>query len=166
MGKTGRKVVLLALSAVMCLLALAACAGNGTLGDDIDPDTGAIIVTANDAGKGSAVGSLSGGFEIEQGELLVVSPDLYKGSLQVRLLDGAGEIVLNEQVSGHELSTYELEPADYSFGVTCSEDGTTGTAMIVAVDASEFEKQNRDIYAALEAVADSASEETGKATAD
>lgn len=154
MRKFGNKVTpvaFVALVVAMCSFVLAACAGNGTLSSEIDDETGAYMVTADDAGKGTAVGSLGGGVEVGEGQLLVASPDLQKGSLQLRVLDGAGEVVIDEEQSGHVLSTHELEPGDYSVSVTCNEDGATGTLLLVAVDAVDFEAQNQDLEALLSA---------------
>ena len=134
--------------AFACLLALAGCAGKGTLSSAIDDGTGAYKVTASDAGKGSAVAS-SGGIVIGEGQILVASPDLSKGSLQLRLLDGAGKAALDEKMSGSVLSTYDFAPGEYAIGVTCNEDGTTGTLLVVAVDAAEFEQQNQDLESIL-----------------
>ncbi|MBQ9057978.1 MAG: hypothetical protein IJ125_02210 [Atopobiaceae bacterium] len=143
------------LGALLCVVALGGCAGKGTLSSAIDDETGAYTVTADDAGKGASVGSIGGGIEIEEGEILVASPDLSKGSLQMRLLDAGGEVVLDEKMSGHVLSTHELSPGDYSIGVTCNEDGTTGTLLLVATDAKEFEQQNQDLEAIMSQIGNS-----------
>lgn len=135
--------------AFACVLALVGCAGKGSLSDKIDDDTGAYTFTADDAGKGSAVGSFGGGIDIENGQILAVSPDLEKGSLQLKLLNEANETVLDENVTGRQITTYELGAGSYSISVACNEDGTTGTLLVVPVNADEFEKQNKDLEAAL-----------------
>lgn len=137
-----------AVAALACMLLLSGCAGRGTLSSDIDDQTGAYKVTASDAGKDSAVAT-SGGVIIEEGQILVVSPDLTKGSLQVRLVAGVDDVVLNEKVSGRVLSTFDIAPGEYAIGVTCNENGTTGALVIAPVNATEFEQQNQDLDAAL-----------------
>ena len=135
--------------ALMCAAALAGCAGGGGTLEGGNGEAGAYSVTANSAEKGSGVGSLGGGVEVAAGQLLVISPDIDKGSLQVRLLDEEGEVALDETASGHAPSSHELAPGGYSVGVTTNENGTTGTLLVVAVDAAEYEKQNHDIDAML-----------------
>ena len=135
--------------ALVCVVALAGCAGSGGTLEGGTDESGTYSVTANNAEKGSGVGSLGGGVEIAAGQLLVISPNIDKGSLQVRLLDEKGEVALDEAASGHAPSSHELTPGDYSIGVTTNENGTTGTLLIVAVDAAEYEKQNHDIDAIL-----------------
>lgn len=122
------------LVAVACACALGACAGRGYLGDDVDEATGAYTYTADDAAKGAEVASLGGGVEIGEGQVLVLTPDLTKGSLEVRLMDEAGETVLDEVESGQDPTTRELEPGDYSISVSVVENGTTGTLVVASTD--------------------------------
>ena len=143
-------------SAVLCALLLSAlvlvgCAGKGSLSSDLGDGDGAYKVTADDAGKGSAV-MASGGFVVEEGQIVVISPDMTKGNLQIRLLNASGDLVIDEKVSGHVLSTYEVASGDYGIAAVCNEDGATGTVLVVAVDKAEFEKQNQDLEAALAAM--------------
>ena len=123
-------VVLIALMA--CMLAMAGCAGHGTLTSDIDDATGTYTVTAQDAPKGSGVGSLSGGIEVAEGQSVVADVNLEKGSLQMRLLDANGQVVVDDTASGVATVSHDLEPGDYSIGVSCNEDGTTGTLEVKA----------------------------------
>lgn len=143
-----------------CVLALVGCAGKGSLSDDIDDTTGAFTFTADDAGKDSTVGSLGGGIDIKDGQILVVSPNLEKGSLQLGLMDEDMDVALDETVSGRQLTTHELDAGSYSIMVKSLEDGTTGTMVVVAVDADEFEKQNKDLEAVLANVGVDADEAT------
>ena len=143
------------LATVFCALlvgsfVLVGCAGKGSLSSDIEDETGAYMVKADDAGKGSMV-MASGGFVVKEGQIVVVSPAIKKGNLQVKLMNASNEAVLDEKVTGSVLSTFEIAPGDYAISVTCNEDGTTGELIVVAVDAAEFEKQNQDLDAALAA---------------
>ena len=135
------------------MLLLTGCAGKGSLSSEIIDETGAYKVTANDAGKGSAV-MMSGGFVVEEGQIVAVSPDIKKGNLQVKLMDASGEVVLDEKVTGSVLETFELDPGDYAIAVACNENGATGTVLVVPVGAAEFEKQNQNLEAALAAMAE------------
>ena len=140
---------------VLCTLlvgvfVLTGCAGRGSLSSEIIDETNAYKVTADDASKNSAVGA-SGGFIVEEGQIVVVSPDIQKGSLQIKLSLGTQQPAIDEKINGHVLSSYEIVPGDYAISTTCNEDGTTGTVLIVAVDKTEFEKQNADLEATLAA---------------
>ena len=130
--------------ALAMAMALTACAGSGTLGDAIDEETGAITVTAKDAGKDSAVGA-SGGLVIGENQLLVISPNMQKGNLQVKLTNAAGTSPIDVEVGGTVLSTYQVEPGEYAFMITCKTNGATGTCVIVAVDAQEFAQQDAEL---------------------
>lgn len=139
------KIVLLAAlcALTMSMVALTGCAGSqGTLSSDINDETGAYVVTAENAGKGSALG-MSGGLVIEEGQVLMMSPVLEKGALQVTLSDETGTVLFNEEASGKVLSTYTVDPGNYGVGISCKTDGTTGTLLIVGIDPADFEKQDK-----------------------
>lgn len=169
--KTRTKSVLLI--SMICILlvgmfTLVGCVANGKLAFEKADDTGICKLTANNVAKNSGL-STGSVVKIEKGQILVVSPDLQKGSIHIRLLNESGEAAFEESVSGQELKTKELEPGKYSIGATCGADGTTGKVLVAAVNAEEFEKQNQDLEAALAAstlVDDSASSESAGAAND
>ena len=134
-----RKALLIAVmaAAFACLLVVAGCAGKGTLASEIIDGTDAYKVTASDAGKGSAVAA-SGGIVVGEGQVLTLESELSRGSLQLRLINGAGDVIIYEKVSGRTITTFDLDPDDYGIGVTCNEDGATGTLIVDVVDASEI----------------------------
>ena len=142
------KKVLMVAAALACAVALAGCAGQGKLVGEAS-DEGAYQVTAEDAAKGAAVVS-AGDVEVAEGQLLVLSPVLQKGSLRVELFADAGEDAVDEVVSGSVLSTYEVDPGTYSARVTCAEDGTTGTLLVSVIDADEYKRQNQELDKALD----------------
>ena len=133
---------------LMGVFALAGCAGQGTLSSEILDDTGAYKVIANDAAKNSAI-KVDSLVTIEEGQLLLVSPDLQMGSLDVKLTSASGEVVFEEDVSGRVLDTYEVKPGKYDISVTCTTNGTTGVLVVNPVDAEEFAKQDAGLEAAL-----------------
>ena len=150
----------LTLAATFALaLTLAGCAGNGSLiGEDVN-DAGAFQVTADDAAKDAAVMGVES-FAVAEGQIVIVSPNLTKGSLQVTLSAGEDDTAIDESVSGAVLSTYEVAPGTYSISVACNEAGTTGTLLVLAMDADEFDQQQDDLDAALaEALAQAEAEE-------
>ncbi|MGI6221288.1 MAG: hypothetical protein ACOYIP_05415 [Coriobacteriales bacterium] len=153
-----KKILAIIAAAALCLV-IAGCAGNGTLSDEIIDETGAFKITADDAGEGSALASLGGGLVVEEGQIVVVSPDLEKGSLTVKLLGSDGNAVLDQVAEGRVLSTAELAPGDYSVEVTCDKNGTTGTLMISAIDRAEFEQQNQALDDAVDAAGEELAEE-------
>ena len=114
------------------------------MGSEIDEETGAYTILADDAGKDTAV-AMSGGIEVAEGQVLVVSPTLEEGSIQVTILDADTNPVVDEKISGKTFTTYELEPGDYGVGATCLEDGTTGTVLVCALDKAEIEQQDADL---------------------
>lgn len=134
-----KKIIMLVV-ALSCVAILGGCAGQGYLKDEIDDKTGGYTYTADDAGKGSAVASLGGGIDIKDSQVLVVDSKLDKGSLQLRLLDAAGEVVLDEKESGTAIAQHELDAGSYSISVTCNEDGTTGTLHVAPMNKDEAAK--------------------------
>ena len=128
------KKLTLLVAALACVVAVAGCAGRGSLSDTVD-DTGTYTITADDAAKDAAVASFGGGVTIGEGQALSVRPDLEKGSLQVKLMNAGGEVVLDVNARGDMPSTHELEPGEYSLSVTCNDNGTTGKLVIGPVAA-------------------------------
>lgn len=142
---------LLAVVAIAALaLALTACAGQKSeFSDDIDDDTGAYTITAENGAKGSALGSLGGGIALEEGQVLIVKSDLTKGSVGVKVLDEAGEAVVDTVATGTDQQLFGFPAGKYSFGATCEEDGTTGTVVVVAVDERIYSECNGDLEVTL-----------------
>ena len=158
MKRNQTKTILLALVIgifVASMFALAGCAGGskggGTLSSEILEETNAFKVTADNADGKSGV-KVDGAIVLKESDVLVVSPDLQKGKLQVKLLDKSDNAVFDKEVSGQVLDSYEVAAGEYAISVDCLEGGTTGTLLVVAVDAEEFEQQNQDLEKALETV--------------
>ncbi len=75
---------LIALTAVLVLaLALTACGAKGTMSAEDTEEGGGVKVTCERAGDGNAV---NGYVTIKEGQCLVLSPMLEKGSIQVRAI--------------------------------------------------------------------------------
>lgn len=134
------------------IFALGGCAGGqnpgGTLSSEILEETGAFKVTADNTSKDSGL-MVSGAVTLKEGDVLLVSPDLTKGKLHVKLLDDADNAVFDEDVDGRVLDTYQIDPGEYAISVDCVEGGTTGSLVIAAVNAEEFEQQSDDLVEAL-----------------
>ena len=143
------KAKIIALTGILVLvLALAACGAPSSLTSDFDDETGAVKVVAENASESYVNGYVT----IEEGQCLVISPDLSKGSFDVQAsvmereateqdLGVAEEPALEETVSGKDMSTYDLEPGEYMLGIT-ARDKATGTMVIVPFSAQELESEN------------------------
>lgn len=145
-------ITLVALAA--CMAMLAGCAGNaggGTLSSEVIAETGAFKVIADNADANSAVG-ISEGVTLKQGDVLLVSPDLTKGKLQVTITDKSGNTAFDAETSGRVLETHEIETGTYDITVACKQAGTTGALVVAAVNAEEFEQQDQDLEKALESL--------------
>lgn len=155
MKKRMTKAALITLAALAaCMAILAGCAGNaggGTLSSEVIAETGAFKVIADNADANSAVG-ISEGVTLKQGDVLLVSPDLTQGKLQVTLTDKSGNTAFDEEASGRILDTHEIEAGTYDIMVACKQAGTTGALVVAAVNAEEFAQQDKDLEKTLEAM--------------
>ena len=148
---------LIALTAVLVLaLALTACGSKGFMTAEDTAETGGVKVVCENAGDGTAV---SGYVTIEDGQCLVLSPNLDKGSIQVRAalmereattedLGTADELSLDETVDGKVMSTYDLEPGEYMLAFT-SKGNPTGSLIAVPYSIQEMQEQNDKLEEAL-----------------
>ncbi|MDO4404968.1 MAG: hypothetical protein Q4C09_08025 [Atopobiaceae bacterium] len=143
------KKILSVVSAAVLMLALAACGKGGSLSDTIDDETGAYLITADNAGKGTSIGSLGGGFTLGKGQSVAVDPELTSGTLSFKLLDENGDAKLEESITGTKTELYGVRSGEYSLMVSCDENGTTGTVTIVPVDDDVFFDQDGDLEKTL-----------------
>ena len=144
-----KRLAIIVASAVL-VLALVACSGQKSVfSDEIDDQTGVITITAENAGKGSSLGSLGGGIALGEDQALVVSSALDKGSVTIRVLGADDEVVIEATATGTNQDLYGFAPGDYSFGATCDEEGTTGTVVLAVVDETVYEQQGGDLEITL-----------------
>ena len=149
---------LFVLSAVLVLaLALTACGGaKGFMSAEDTEEPGVVKVVCENAGDGTGV---NGYVTIEEGDCLVLSPMLDKGSIQVRAmlmereattedLGTADEAALDETVDGKVMSTYELDPGEYMLTFT-SKGNPTGTLIAMPYSIQEMQEQNDQLEQAL-----------------
>ena len=149
---------LFVLSAVLVLaLALTACGGaKGSMSAEDTEEGGGVKVVCENAGDGTGV---NGYVTIEEGDCLVLSPMLDKGSIQVRAmlmereattedLGTADEAALDETVDGKVMSTYELDPGEYMLTFT-SKGNPTGTLIAMPYSIQEMQAQNDQLEQAL-----------------
>lgn len=145
----------LAMAALACVLVafavvLAGCAaaGGGTLSSEVNADTGAFKATASNADLDSAVGSTDA-ITLTKDDLLLVSPDLTKGKMQVTLTDKSDNTVFDKVVDGRVLDAYEVKEGTYNIMMTCKEAGTTGSVLAVSINAQEYAAQNESLDEAM-----------------
>lgn len=142
-----KKILALA-GALVLVLALTACGTSSSMSSDYDDETGAVKVVAENAAESYVNGYVT----VEEGQCLVVSPNLTKGSFDVQVslmeseptaedLGAAEEPTLEENVSGKVMSTYDLEPGEYMLGIT-ARGNATGTLLIVPYSIQEMENEN------------------------
>ena len=149
---------LFVLSAILVLaLALTACGGaKGSMSAEDTEEAGVVKITCENAGDGTAV---NGYVTIEEGDCLVLSPMLDKGSIQVQAflmereataddLGTAEEAALDETVDGKVMSSYNLEPGEYMLTFT-SKDNPTGTLIAMPYSIQEMQEQNDKLEEAL-----------------
>ena len=146
------------LSAVLVLaLALTACGGaTGSMSAEDTGDDGIVKIVCEKAGDGTGV---TGYVTIEEGDCLVLSPMLDKGSIQVQAflmereataddLGTAEEAALDETVDGKVMSSYDLDPGEYMLTFT-SKDNPTGTLIAMPYSIQEMQEQNDKLEEAL-----------------
>ena len=153
------KKTILTLSLVLALaLALTACGGaKGTMTAEPLEETDGVKVVMENAGDGTGV---SGNLTMEEGQVLVCSPDMEKGSAEVKIFEiereptaddmGIGEEpVLELFLDGRVMSDYELQPGDYMMFIT-SKDNPTGTLLLFPESAEELQAQNESLAEAMD----------------
>ena len=139
-----KKQIALILAAVM-VFALTACGGKSTMTVDNGED-GIVTVTADHAEKGSGgVGYIT----VADGECMVISPVLEKGTCRVTVRDQSGNVLLDKTVDGKVMSAEPLEPGEYSLLIIC-ENPMTGTMKIMPYSVEQLEEENAGLAEALE----------------
>ena len=111
--------------------AAAACAGQGgKFSTNLTDDDKGIILTAENAAKGTSAGS---GFDVLEGEHVVVTGNVTSGAVQFRAVrDGSEDPAVDWTFTGtDEEIEYDLEPGSYMIGFTAGENKTTGTVSAV-----------------------------------
>ena len=133
-----------AVAGLALALGLAACTSSeSVLALEINDETGALMISADNAD-----GEVTSAIELGEGDILQLSPFFDKGSATVKLNDESGNTVFEETVDGKVLSTYEVEPGTYEVVVTAN-DGTTGTMTIYAANADELAEMEASLDEAL-----------------
>ena len=120
---------------IVCMVAIAAaataCAGQGgKFNTQLTDDDQGLILTAENAGKGTAAGSE---IDVLEGERFVVTGNVTSGSVQFRMVKNGNDDPLVEWTftGTEEEIEYDVDPGSYMIGFTAVENKTTGTVSAV-----------------------------------
>lgn len=151
--QTKRPLLLMGLAALVLaiVVCLAGCNSEHVLTLETIEETGAIKVTATNAGPDDQVTS---SITIEEGQVLLVSPVFDSGEMRVVLSRGSdiedpANVALDLMVSGRVLDTYEMEPGDYTVSVIGTDSRATGSMVIFNPTAEEIAAQDASLAEAL-----------------
>ena len=151
--QTKRPLLLMGLAALVLaiVVCLAGCNSEHVLTLETIEETGAIKVTATNAGPDDQVTS---SITIEEGQVLLVSPVFDSGEMRVVLSRGSdiedpANVALDLMVSGRILDTYEVEPGDYTVSVIGTDSRATGSMVIFNPTAEEIAAQDASLAEAL-----------------
>ena len=163
---------LLSAFAIVLAGSLAACGETGSLSDSIDSETGTITYTAEKATAGSALSGAT--VDVKEGDIVVVSPLMDKGALNVQLTQGAigtedfaEEPAVDEDFDGKVLKTFEVDPGEYTVTVSVAgNEATTGTLSVHAKSKADYEAENKSLQETVEEVSKSIEELVSDAKSD
>lgn len=146
------------LATLALALGLAACGSGAAASLSIEPldEAVGVRVVAENAGADQMAIS-SGALTLQGGDVILVSPDLQKGSFNLTITsqDGA-TTAYDDKAEGRVLFTCEANPGTYD--VQVSGDGATGTMVVCAQSAEELAAQDASLEEALEEANEQAQE--------
>lgn len=136
---------LLVVAAVACVLV--AC-GSHTMSLETLEEVSGVKVTAENAGEDDAVLS-EGAITVADGDALIISPNLDKGSFNLTVTADDGKVVAYDNVvEGKVLFQTDAEPGTYD--VRVSGNGATGWMTVFAQPANELAEQNESLAKVME----------------
>lgn len=145
MEKTLKQILKAACAAALAASAAACAEKKATFSTELAEDGRGLILTAENAEKGTSAGS---GIEIKEGEHLLVDFNVESGEVQVRAVrDGNDEPSVEWAYSTKDGEIeYDLDPGSYMIGFTAGKNRTTGTvsALIKAAPAPETSETSAD----------------------
>ena len=151
---------LLALSLAATLVACGGKPATSTYAQEALSEASGVKVTAENAdGKSNATTEQA--VTVEKGGVIVVSPDVEKGSFRLTITSSDGNTVYNEIASGKVLYTVEVDPGTYTVSTT-AEAGTTGWMTVFAQSADDLKAQSDSLKETLEKEGLDPSEVLGK----
>lgn len=134
-------------AALVLACALAACAG-GSMGLEPLDEANGVKVTAENAGADNAVDA-EAAFTIKEGDVLVISPCMDKGSFHLLVTETGGDAVAyDEDVDGRVMFTEQVAPGTYDVKVTGN--GATGWMTVFSESSDELAAQDASLAETLE----------------
>lgn len=128
-------------------------------------DDVANTVTATAEHCDGMTASMGGQIVVGKGELLVISPSLNEGEMRIKVFPdelgadaegseitsmGDEDVAVDELISGKALSTYAVDPGEYSVSATIPEESRAdGTIVLSTVDREDYEEQSKALDVAL-----------------
>lgn len=140
-----------AAAAFALTFSLVACGGGprpSTFKQETLPEADGIKVTSENAAANSSA-TTQGAFTVAEGDLVVVSPDVSKGSFHLTITSTDGsKTVYDDNANGHVMFNVNAETGTYDVKTTAYQ-GTTGTMTVFSMKKSEQDAQNDALEDAL-----------------
>ena len=138
-----------AVAAFALAASLVACGGGpASYGHELLDEAEGIRVTAENADN-THTATTDGAFELEQGDVIVISPFLDKGSIHVTITSADGKkTVYDDDADGKVMYTVAAEPGTYN--VTTTANNATGWMTIFAESSQDLAEQNAALADKLE----------------
>jgi hypothetical protein len=138
-----------AVAAFALAASLVACGGGpASYGHELLDEAEGIRVTAENADN-THTATTDGAFELEQGDVIVISPFLDKGSIHVTITSADGKkTVYDDDADGKVMYTVAAEPGTYN--VTTTANNATGWMTIFAESSQDLAEQNAALTEKLE----------------
>ena len=131
------------------MLGLVACGGASKYSQEPLEEASGIKVTAENAGSDSSA-TTGGAITVKEGDVIVISPCLDKGSFHLTITSADGKIVAYDgDAEGRIMFFIEAEPGSYDVA-TRGNGGTTGWMTVFSQNAQELADQYASLAEELE----------------
>ena len=139
------------IASAVCALALGmtlvACGGPSSYSQELLTEASGIKVTCENSKGDTALSE--GAIVVEENGIVVISPDLTKGSIHVKITSEDGKTtVYDDDADGRILFTVAAEPGTYDVETTSN--GATGSMTVFGTNQQEFIEQDEALIDALE----------------
>ncbi|MBO7674328.1 MAG: hypothetical protein J6S63_04905 [Atopobiaceae bacterium] len=129
-----------AVAAFALTASLVACGGGpASYGHELLDEAEGIRVTAENADN-THTATTDGAFDLEAGDVIVISPFLEKGSIHVTITSQDGKTVYDDDADGKIMYSVEAEPGSYN--VTTTANNATGWMTIFSESSQEIADQD------------------------
>ncbi len=135
-----------AMLALVFACVLAACVKASSLTLEPLTEASGVRITAENAGADQAASS-TGAIIVTDGDVIIVSPCLDKGSFHLTMTEADGTVIFDDKVSGRVMFQTGAVPGTYD--VIVSGEGATGWMTVFATQADEITKEDVSLAEAL-----------------